>query len=31
MRAVKKAVDGHVAAGGGKVKAKWISGSFIDM
>jgi hypothetical protein len=31
MKKLKKNVDGHVAAGGGKVKAKWISGSFMDV
>lgn len=31
MRALRKAVDAHVASGGGKVKAKWISGSFMDL
>ena len=31
MRALKKAVDDHVASGGGKVKAKWIAGSYMDL
>jgi hypothetical protein len=31
MRSVKKNVDAHVAAGGGKVKARWMSGSFLDL
>ena len=31
MQAVEKNVAGHVKAGAGKVKARWISGSFMDL
>jgi hypothetical protein len=31
MRAVRRNVEAHVEAGSGKVKAKWISGSFMDL
>lgn len=31
MKAVEKNVAGHVSAGGGKVKARFISGSFMDV
>jgi len=31
MQAVEKNVAGHVKVGAGKVKAKWISGSFMDL
>jgi hypothetical protein len=31
MRAVRRNVEAHVEGGGGKVRARWISGSFMDL